>query len=264
VRPIVCKHPPHLPAKWAKIYLKRANDLSAEIDQAGRAKYLKKYGSWKALKPWLSTLSNDKCWYCEAKSKRAPFDVDHFRPKLGVTVDGERLANGFGYHWIAYAWWNFRLSCQRCNRPENDQSGSLRGKANEFPIRDEALRAQNSASDLALETPRVLDPCVEADCELLAHGLDGEVKPSAAAGTWDHERARYTIDLLGFNGWNLAEDRRSDWQTIAAVISLSPDPPPQNIVDVLKQYLSPDREYSRFFRSAIGTHRDKHWVEELL
>jgi hypothetical protein len=216
------------------------------------------------LKPWLTALSGEKCWYCEGKSKRAPFDVDHFRPKLGVTVDGVSLTNDFGYYWIAYAWWNFRLSCQRCNRRERDGGGELRGKANEFPIHVEALRCQNEADDLTQETPRVLDPCVEEDCDLLAHGLDGEVKPAAPHGTWEHQRGRYTIDLLGFNEWNLPEDRRSDWQAIAAVISLAPDPPPQDILDVLTPYLSPNREYSRFFRSAIGTHRDKQWVEDLL
>jgi hypothetical protein len=42
-------------------------------------------------------------------------------------------------------WWNFRLSCQRCNRPEKDENGVLRGKANEFPVHDEANRSLAAA-----------------------------------------------------------------------------------------------------------------------
>lgn len=264
MRPIDFPHPPHLPSIWTKNYLRRVMELAAQPDQTSRAKYLKKHGAWRVLKPWLATLSGGKCWYCEGKSSRAPFDVDHFRPKLEVTVDGVSLANDFGYHWMAYAWWNFRLSCQRCNRPEKDGGGQLRGKANEFPIQEEAHRCQDSAGDLAHETPRLLDPCVEDDCDLLAHGLDGEVKPAAPDGTWGHERGRYTIKLLGLNEWGLPEERRKQWQTLLAVIKLAPDPAPQFAIDALAPYLSPDSEYSRFFRSAIGAHRDKAWVENLL
>lgn len=195
---------------------------------------------------------------------RAAFDVDHFRPKLGVTVDGVKLANDFGYHWIAYAWWNFRLSCQRCNRPERDDGGELRGKFNEFPILDEALRCQSAADLLTHEAPRLLDPCVEADCDLLAHGLDGEVKPTAPQGSWEYDRSRYTIDLLGFNEWNLPEDRRGKWQALAILIQIAPDPAQKEVQDVLAPYLSCNQEYSRFFRSAIGTHRDKAWVQNIL
>ncbi|WP_158884941.1 hypothetical protein [Rhodanobacter sp. L36] len=232
--------------------------------QKQRSSYLKKHGSWGRLKKWLSNASGYKCWYCEAKSTRASFDVDHFRPKLGVTVNGVLLEGHAGYYWLAYEWSNFRLACQRCNRPENSETDNLHGKANEFPIQDEAHRCKSSAGLLASELPKLLDPCLQADCALLADGIDGEVKPAASIGTWEFERAKYTIERLGFNEWNTPESKRSAWQTLALLIAAVGMNTNQDVIDELKKYLSNDHEYSSFYRSAIGTHRDKAWVEALL
>jgi len=256
--------PPNLPARWLTVYVGRVSRVNALGTHELRSEYIRKHGSWGLLKKWLANASGHKCWYCEAKSTRAPFDADHFRPKLGITVDGVKLAGHDGYYWLAYEWWNFRLSCQRCNRPEKDDSDILYGKANEFPVRDEAQRCALPAGSLVSESPRLLDPCVQADCELLAHGIDGEVKPVAAGGTWENQRARYTIDQLGLNEWNTPEDKRGRWQTLATLLQLAGNTANAQVKAELKKYLSPDHEYSCFFRSCIGTHRDKAWVEELL
>lgn len=253
---------PNLPNRWPTVYAsrkERVNDLGTHTN---RSNYIKKNGSWGLLKKWLANTSRDKCWYCEAKSTRAPFDVDHFRPKLGITVDGVKLAGHNGYYWLAYEWRNFRLSCQRCNRPEKDETKTLYGKANEFPIRDETQRCALPTAPLNGESPRLLDPCIQTDCELLAHGIDGEVKPSAPDGTWEHQRARYTIDLLGFNEWNTPETKKNSWRVLDELIRLAGNQPA--VLTLLKEHLSTNHEYSSFFRSAIGTHRDKAWVEALL
>jgi uncharacterized protein (TIGR02646 family) len=256
--------PPHFPKRWPTVYTSRIARVNVLGTHADRADYIKKNGSWGLLKRWLANVSGDKCWYCEAKSTRAPFDVDHFRPKLGVTVDSVKLAGHNGYYWLAYEWWNFRLSCQRCNRPEKNDNEALHGKANEFPIRDEALRCTLPAGHLNAESPRLLDPCVQQDCELLAHGIDGEVKPVAPNGTWEYTRARYTIDQLGFNEWNTPEEKRSRWQTLATLLAVMGNTSNPEVTSEINKYLSHDHEYSSFFRSAIGTHRDKAWVEALL
>ncbi|MES0156017.1 hypothetical protein NKJ81_20800 [Mesorhizobium sp. M0018] len=258
MRVIIFAGPPHLPNGWNK----RVAGLAAQITYQGRALFLRKHASWRALKSWLSNASSDKCWYCEAKSGRAPLDVDHFRPKLGVTVDGRRLAGDTGYYWMAYDWLNFRLSCQRCNRPEGDQGGTVRGKASEFPLEDELTRCNTPGGSLAAERPRFLDPCVESDCDLLAHGIDGEVKPAVEDGTWEFQRADYTIRQLGLNAFNTPEIRKKAWRLLDDLIHLGGNRP--EVVDHLEQHLSGGQEYSSFFRSAIGTHRDKPWVESLL
>lgn len=256
--------PPSLPRRWPKVYAARTSGLALQTTHVLRAAYFRRYGSWGILKKWLAKASADKCWYCEAKGTRAPLDVDHFRPKLAVTVDGAELAGHDGYYWLAYEWWNFRLSCQRCNRPEKDEVDILRGKANEFPVRDEQGRSGLPAAQLANEVPRLLDPCVEEDCELLAHGVDGEVKPAAPRGSWEHLRAAYTIKLLGLNAWHTPEVRKGQWQTLATLLAVVGNNANQDVIDELKKYLSCDHEYSSFFRAAIGTHRDKIWIEALL
>lgn len=261
---IIIPLPPALPSRWHKVYSARVAAVGALATQQLRSEYLKKNGSWGLLKSWLANSSGHKCWYCEAKSTRAPFDVDHFRPKLSVTVDGIKLAKHDGYYWLAYEWANFRLSCQRCNRPEKNDSDTLHGKASEFPIQDETHRCQLPAGSLTPEMPRLLDPCVQTDCELLAHGIDGEVKPMAPTGTWEYRRADYTIKRLGFNEWNIPESKRSLWQTLATLLAVVGNNANPAVIAELTKHISHDHEYSSFFRSAIGTHRDKAWVDALL
>lgn len=264
MRYISILHPPDLPNDWGKLYAGRIAALFAISSKELRAEYLGKHRSWGVLKTWLSKLSHKKCWYCEAHSRRAPLDVDHFRPKLGVTVDGQSLPGESGYYWLAYEWWNFRLSCQRCNRPENNDQNTRRGKWNEFPIQSENTRCTPTATTVHQEAPRFLDPCDQADCELLAFGIDGEVKPSSASGTWEHERARYTIEQLGLNDWNVPEDRKKTWQGLSLLIKASGHAPSAEVQTHVDQYLDENQEYARFFRSVIGTHRDKPWIEALL
>lgn len=36
---------------------------------------------WGQLKPWLLSLSHDKCWFSEAADHFSNRDVEHFRPK---------------------------------------------------------------------------------------------------------------------------------------------------------------------------------------
>lgn len=251
-----------LPVRWPALNAGRVAKVLSFATPALRSEYIKRNPSWGLLKSLLAKASDQKCWYCEAKSSRAPLDVDHFRPKLAVTVDGDKLASHYGYYWLAYEWSNFRLSCQRCNRPERDDQEDLYGKANEFPLQDETQRCCSPRSPLAAEMPRLLDPCVPADCELLAHGIDGEVKPVAPTGTWNHQRATYSIDQLGLNHWNAPETKKKTWRLLDDLIRLAGNHP--DVVERLREHLSTAQEYSSFFRSAIGTHRDKAWLEALL
>jgi uncharacterized protein (TIGR02646 family) len=239
--------------------------LGSKLTHEEREKYLAANPIWRQLKDWLVALNYNKCWYCEASVLRAPLDVDHFRPKLATTVDRARLLAHEGYYWLAYDWLNFRLACQRCNRPENDETKVLTGKANEFPIKDEITRCSAPGENERDEEPRFLDPCNPADEALLGYGLDGEAKPTAEEGTWEYFRARYTIDTLGFNSYQVPEYRRGRWLTISALINLVGDgPPPPYVEERIVAYLSTKHEYSRFFRSVIGTYRDREWVDALL
>ena len=254
--------PPHLPKKWNLSCTTRMVGVNACANGVDRSNYIKKHGSWGGLKNWLAKANDFKCWYCEAKSHRAPFDVDHFRPKLGVTIDGVKLPGHDGYWWLSYEWSNFRLSCQRCNRPEKEGKSLAFGKANEFPLFSEVSRCAIPAGLIQNEVCRLLDPCSVADCDLLAHGIDGEVKPAAKPGTWEYVRADYTIKKLGFNSWDTPKSKREKWQLLDLLIKLNGNHP--DVVAQVVAHLDRDREYSKFLRASIGTHRDKPWIENLL
>jgi uncharacterized protein (TIGR02646 family) len=261
--------PSSLPNRWVLLASKRISALELLKTHKERSDYLKKYNSWAVLKTWLADISAQKCWYCEAKSFRAPYDVDHFRPKLNTTVLRVEIGHN-GYSWLAYKWDNFRLSCQRCNRPEKDND-ILHGKANEFALRVESNRCKTSVGKLSDEEPKLLDPCCEADIALLAYGLDGEVKPAAAQGTWEYERAYYTIDVLGLNDFRVPEEKKKKWRALADSIEIInnpsislPDRVKQSILKRLEDHIDSSHEYSSFFRSVVGTHRDKEWVDEML
>jgi hypothetical protein len=136
------------------------------------------------------------------------------------------------------------------------------GKANEFPLVDEATRCSLPTANLANEAPRLLDPCHKDDCELLAHGTDGELKPRSPGDSLEYHRAEYTIRQLGLNGFNAPENKKKVWRTLDALIRLAGNNP--EVVNQLQEHLSDSHEYSSYFKSAIGTHRDKLWVEALL
>jgi hypothetical protein len=112
------------------------------------------------------------------------------------------------------------------------------------------------------ELCKLLDPCNAADCELLAHGIDGEVKPAAQVGTWEFFRADYTIKQLGLNSWGTPKSKRDKWLPLDLLIKLNGNHP--DVEALVVANLAREQEYSTFLRAAIGTHRDKQWIDNLL
>ncbi len=74
---------------------------------------------YKSVREILCELYHDKCAYCESKEFKP--DIEHYRPKKGVTG-----VIHSGYYWLCYEWSNLIPSCPNCNRPP--------GKSNQFPI----------------------------------------------------------------------------------------------------------------------------------
>ncbi|MCF2920682.1 hypothetical protein L1264_09340 [Pseudoalteromonas sp. APAL1] len=239
----------------------RKNKVDEKLTVKAKKEYIKKTNTWGLLKNWLSELSDGKCWYCEASSERATADVDHFRPKAGVTCERNKLANHDGYYWLAYEWENYRYSCQRCNRPEKD-SDITYGKHNEFALLDESQRKNNPLCT-NVESPKLLDPCIEGDTELLAHLKNGEVAPVYPDDSDEYVRAGYTVKVLGLNQYGVPKKKRDLWEPIQELIELVGNNP--RVIRQLEKKLSPvETEYSSFFRAMISLHRDKDWVDNLL
>jgi len=144
--------------------------------------------SWSRVKPWLETLNHNKCWFCDGECDQAEYDVEHFRPKKGITQNYAPLMypaghpkSGMplrGYWWLAFDINNYRLACQHCNRANSEASSSY-GKKNDFPLENENNRALNHSSDLSLEKPLLLDPINSNDTKLLTYLSSGHASPCA-------------------------------------------------------------------------------------
>lgn len=109
----------------------------------------------------LEQLFHGKCAYCESRyCGTQPVDVEHFRPKSRVSG-----VKGFpGYWWLGADWDNLLPSCIDCNRarrqisftkeelqqlvhdaatpgPARSRARHVQGKADAFPLLDEAARS---------------------------------------------------------------------------------------------------------------------------
>lgn len=144
--------------------------------------------SWSRVKPWLETLNHNKCWFCDGECDQAEYDVEHFRPKKGITQNyaplmypAEHPKSGMplrGYWWLAFNINNYRLACQYCNRANSEESTSY-GKKNDFPLENESSRVLKHEYDLSLEKPLLLDPINSDDTKLLTYLSSGHASPCA-------------------------------------------------------------------------------------
>ena len=127
--------------------------IEARDDEARKVALKAKDEVWQKAKKYLKLVMNNKCWYCETRDDRSDNAVDHFRPKSF-------------YWWLAFEYTNLRFSCTYCNsRRIDDVGGTAGGKAAEFPI--SGVLAKGVGSSLDNEKPLLLDPCKEADPEVL-------------------------------------------------------------------------------------------------
>ena len=126
----------------------------------------KLYREQKELYLGLNGPFHGKCAYCESLiAANHPGDIDHFRPKNGVTVDSliitvndgkKRSVPHPGYYWLAYNYRNLLPACEDCNRPNKGKSGGLLiGKWNNFPVK--GFRAEHPG-DEKKERPLLINP----------------------------------------------------------------------------------------------------------
>jgi hypothetical protein len=115
--------------------------------------------TWTRFKSDMASATFGKCGYCEVNVTavdRFKGDVEHYRPKgrvdrLVVEPDGTVKVEplfGSGYHWLAYSWSNYILTCNPCNSAH---------KRNFFPLKAEPLPAPE-AGDVATEDALLAEP----------------------------------------------------------------------------------------------------------
>ena len=190
-----------------------------ELEKA-RAHFAKtKPGPFKGFKAYkdqtvkdaLEALFHGKCAYCECLYKtNQPVDIEHYRPKSGfVDASGELVKPG--YWWLAADWHNLLPSCIDCNRSRGhktieDVEENL-GKANQFPIADEAKRWRRE-TDSDNEARLLLDPCRDQPERMLLFGAEGEVKAATTATEAEKAIVKASIRVYGLNRSGLGTVRK--------------------------------------------------------
>ncbi len=175
------------------------------------------------VKDVLIQMFHGKCAYCEWEAVAgSDGDVEHYRPKKGVSDADKAGVKHPGYWWLAMKWENLLLSCQHCNqsrrqlihepgRSEEDiererRENRLRttGKLNRFPVEGNKWICSHT-DDVGQERPLILNPC-ETDPENLLE-WEFERSISTVKARESDPRAEMTIDVLGLNRRRLTEAR---------------------------------------------------------
>ena len=199
---------------------RRVTEELRNIPAPDRARFIERNSEiWQSVKSELERISHNKCWYCEVKSPRADFHIDHHRPKNRVkNPDGTEEP---GYWWLAFDPTNFRIACSYCNCPHTGEDGFVKGKSDQFPLPEGSIRASSPNSNLNDENPILLDPTNPSDPSLLWFLDDGRTCPrhSEAVG-FLHRRAKETIDILNLNDIKIIEERKKLWRRCISLIEL--------------------------------------------
>ncbi len=225
--------------------------LLAALDDASRSTIIDNNEKvWGELKDFLLSISNNKCWYSEAKDSYNHLHVDHFRPKK-IALGIDKINYG-GYWWLAFAWTNYRV----CGG-----AGNVR-KKDKFPVRNN--KANDPVTPIEDEITYFLDPCEEEDILKITFNQNGEVTPITTVG-WDYERSKYTIESLNLNFKLLKEARKEIWIKCSTLISEIQNLMDQNDVAPsvlrrgqikekirqLKELVQPSAEFSSTVRACL-------------
>lgn len=186
----------------------------------------------KSVKNKLKKIQHNKCCFSEAKFTGDYGDVEHFRPKGRLGVEGSNIKHYPGYYWLAYSWDNLFLCKQMIN---------ISHKKDLFPLLNDDERAHNHNEDHALEHPVLIDPSRENPRDHIRFRQD---EPRGIT-----ERGEKTIILLNLRHSDFEEPRRTLFYMLEALKSVlegldSDCAIAEKIRKVLDRAISPEAEYS--------------------
>lgn len=219
------------------------------IDLQTLLKRRKKWGNRKEL--WKNkTLSNDfrmmlyrKCWYTEASLAGSDTDIDHYRPKSRVSQYKSYNFNSFisttGYDWLKNDPSNYRCSCIYANRPR--ESG---GKRDFFPL-ETGSPYGNATSGCTTEKPLLLDPCVQADVNLIMYDPGGKVKCTSSNPT-DCLRVEVSKELYNWDNVDISTERSTTWYEVERIIQryINKRTTKEDCIEDLRRFVSKEHTYS--------------------
>lgn len=236
---------------------------------AGRKKGFdfKAYKS-KSIGPALQAAFHGKCAYCEGTYDDVhPVDIEHFRPKAGYVQNGSLKTPG--YWWLAMAWSNLLPCCIDCNRARTQEFQNapphVSGKANQFPIKDEARRARKPGEEKR-EGRLLLDPCADRPEGHLVFDDDGHVDPATNGRGRLSEKGIASIEVYGLERDAKVRARKrvlrylatamKRVEELAELVEESRGDPrwEQRLADArreLEQFAAPEQEFAGMCRQAI-------------
>lgn len=168
----------------------------------------------------LTQRFSGKCAYCESVyAATAPVDVEHYRPKGGVEVDGKLKKPG--YYWLAAEWDNLLPSCIDCNRKRTqefaDAEPALRGKANRFPVANAGPRTFAPGVERG-ERRLLLNPCLDEPEKHLEFIEEGVIRAAPTRGR-PSPMGEQSILVYGLDRKGLTDVRRDLLTAIEGVIA---------------------------------------------
>ncbi|HZV75521.1 MAG TPA: hypothetical protein VFF79_17560 [Conexibacter sp.] len=164
----------------------------------------------------LAAAFHGKCAYCESYYAATQGDeVDHYRPKGRIrTPTGTERP---GYYWLASTWDNLLPSCSDCNRWrwKDDHEGArmLSGKAEWFPLADEAARARRPGDEVH-EDALLLHPYYDDPDEHLEFVDEGVVRSAPGRDGRPSARGEETIRVHGLRRHGLVTHRRTHLERV--------------------------------------------------
>lgn len=204
---------------WKAKAAVRLAELEAKVSDKDKSDYLESTRGkiWGDLKDDLLELSNQKCWYSEARCDYSYFHVDHFRPKGRVKEKDKSERDG--YWWLAYDWKNYRVAGGAGNSPKQSSFKLVEGCS-------PALK--DGPPFLADEVALLLDPCRQGDPSLLSFGPDGKAVPTGGLNPQQEARVRYTVQTLNLDFPQLRIARKEVWDKCQKLADEyeALDPPP--------------------------------------
>lgn len=213
--------------RWKNSADRCYKNLQAMHTHEERSYYLTHHPIWTDLKSLLVETYGEKCWYSECDLTGSFADVDHFRPKNQSKDENGSDILPDGYWWLAYDYINYRLSCEKCNRPFG-----IGGKSDYFPIKAGTAPAQMGNHN---DIPILLDPCSKDDVELIDCNDTGRI---IALSSDPEKRHRVAISNRIYN-WNLFDNSRktirSRCQTILEQFEIFYEKAPEGLRPTLIQ-----------------------------
>jgi uncharacterized protein (TIGR02646 family) len=239
------------------------NNIDSEIYQG--IKNNKNSDSFGDVQQALKDLYHNKCAYCESPEFNP--QIEHYRPKKGVSNRPKKSKKHKGYYWLCYDWSNLVPACSKCNTGH--------GKNNQFPLLDESKRifaptSNNSAIFLNQEEqPYLLHPEIDEPKNFFRFDDKGNIFGIDTQG-----RGEMTIEIcwlrnnetLRFNRQNDVFDYYLDKLIDASNLSdiISKEVLVTKIIEKLHRDLQNSEKSFRLYRWYFYTHFKELLVVPLL